>query len=348
MEQVASAAWEGLALVFSWPNILYPIVGTILAMIVSLLPGISGATLLALAIPLTVGWEPLPIMLLFGSLVGGATFMGSISAILLNVPGRNSSAATTLDGYPMAQQGRAATAIGCSATASALGSSFGVLILILLVPLMQQVILLVGPAEFLMLVVWGLTTIVAMTRDSVLKGLAVAGIGFLVASIGFDPRTAESRYAFGSEYLRNGVSHVPIFLGLLALAELITLAASGRSTISGRTRAADLSGSRWEGSLAVFKHFGLFIRSSIIGTTVGMIPGIGGTVASFTAYGHAVQSAGRDRARFGTGDVRAASRLTRPCSSRQIRILAPSTSSGCRKRDRLPRSQSGTTSSSIN
>ena len=124
-----------------------------------------------------------------------------------------------------------------------------------------------------MLVVWGLTTIVAMTRDSVLKGLAVAGIGFLVASIGFDPRTAESRYAFGSEYLRNGVSHVPIFLGLLALAELITLAASGRSTISGRTRAADLSGSRWEGSLAVFKHFGLFIRSSIIGTTVGMNPG---------------------------------------------------------------------------
>ena len=149
MEQVASAAWEGLALVFSWPNILYPIVGTILAMIVSLLPGISGATLLALAIPLTVGWEPLPIMLLFGSLVGGATFMGSISAILLNVPGRNSSAATTLDGYPMAQQGRAATAIGCSATASALGSSFGVLILILLVPLMQQVILLVGPGRVL-------------------------------------------------------------------------------------------------------------------------------------------------------------------------------------------------------
>ena len=304
MDQVVHAAWEGLRLVFTWPNILYPIIGTVLSMFVSLLPGLSGATLLALAIPLTLAWEPLPVMLLFGSLLGGATFMGSVSSILINVPGRNASAATTLDGYPMAQQGRAATAIACAATASALGSSFGVLVLIALVPVMQQVVLLVGPAELLMLVVWGITTIVALTRESVLKGLTMAGVGFLVAAIGLDPRTAESRYTFGLTYLQDGVSQVPVFLGLLALAELIHLCASGRRTISGRTTAAELSGSVREGVLAVFRHFGLFVRSSIIGTVVGMVPGVGGTVASFMAYGHAKQTAGRDGHRFGRGDIR--------------------------------------------
>ena len=107
MEPVFQAAWEGLRLVFSWPNILYPILGTLLAMGVSVLPGISGVTLMALAIPLTASWEPLPIMLLFGSFVAGATFMGSVTSILLGIPGKASTAATILDGYPMAQQGRA-------------------------------------------------------------------------------------------------------------------------------------------------------------------------------------------------------------------------------------------------
>src|SRR5262245_37363362 len=128
------AAWEGLLLVLSWPNILYPIAGTLLAMVVAFLPGISGVTLMALAVPFTLTWEPLQVMLTFGGMVGGATFMGSITAILFNVPGSGPSAATLLDGYPMAQQGRARTAIGCAAFSSALGSTFGIGVLIALIP----------------------------------------------------------------------------------------------------------------------------------------------------------------------------------------------------------------------
>ncbi len=304
MELVIRAAWEGLLLVFSWPNILYPILGTLLAMIVSVLPGIGGVTLMALAIPLTITWEPLPIMLLFGSFVAGATFMGSVTSILLGIPGKASNAATTLDGYPMAQQGQAKTAIGASAMASALGSSFGVLVLILLIPVMREAILVFGPPEFLMLVIFGLTTIVVLPRGSVVKGLAMAGVGLLASFIGFDPRTAELRYTFGSLYLRDGLSLVPVFLGIFAITEMINLERSGRGTISGRSSVNELTGSVWVGVLSIFKHFGLFIRCSILGTVVGIIPGVGATVASFVAYAHAVQTARKDQKKFGRGDIR--------------------------------------------
>jgi TctA family transporter len=300
---VLDAAWEGLLLVFAWPNILYPLAGTLLAMAFSLLPGISGVTLMALAIPLTLHWEPVPVLLLFGALVGGATFMGSATAILLNIPGTAPNAATMFDGYPMARAGRARTALGCSAAASALGSTFGVLVLVILLPLMTVLVPLLGPPEYLMLAVWGLAAIATVIRASVGKGLVMAGLGLLISFVGFDPRTAELRYTFGTLYLQDGLHLVPVFLGIFAMAEVIDLIVSGRTTISGATRPDQLGGSALEGVRAVFRHFGLFIRSSLIGTTVGAIPGLGGTAAAFVAYGEAVRSSGPD-ARFGRGDIR--------------------------------------------
>lgn len=304
MESILQAAGEGLLLTLSWPNILYPIVGTLLAMIIAVLPGLSGVTLMVLAIPFTLGWDKIPTMLLFGAFVGGATFMGSVTSILLNIPGKSSNAATTIDGYPLAQKGEAKTALGCSAAASALGSTFGVLVLITLIPVMRKAILLLGPPELLMLAVWGLTTIAVVTQGSMLKGLAAAGIGLLLSFVGFDPRTAELRYTIDTLYLRDGLSFVPIFLGVFALAETIDLATSGRPTVSGKTRPEQLSGSVWRGIRSVFEHRGLFLRSSVIGTVIGMVPGIGGTVASFVAYGHAAQSGAGPNARFGHGDIR--------------------------------------------
>jgi putative tricarboxylic transport membrane protein len=299
---VLSAAWEGLTLVFAWPNILYPIVGTLLAMVVAVLPGLSGATLMALAIPLTLGWDPLHVMLLYGALLGGATFMGSVTAILLNIPGTAPNAATLIDGYPMAQKGMARTALAASATASALGSTFGVILLIALLPLVSLVIPRIGPPEYLLLAVWGLIAIGTMIRGSVVKGLAAAGLGLMVSFIGLDPRTADARFTFGTVYLLDGLGVVPVFLGMFALAEVIELSASRRETISGRSRVEELGGSTIEGILAVFRNGGLFLRSSTIGAVVGMIPGLGGTVAGFIAYGEAART---DRSgTIGTGDIR--------------------------------------------
>jgi putative tricarboxylic transport membrane protein len=302
IDSLLSAAWQGLLLVLAWPNILYPIAGTLVAMVVALLPGLSGAALMALAIPLTFGWDPLHVMLLFGALLGGATFMGSVTAILLNIPGTAPNAATLIDGYPMAMQGRAKTALAASATASALGSTFGVLVLIAMIPLVAGIVPRIGPAEYLLLAVWGLLAIGTIIRGSVAKGLAAAGLGLMISFIGFDPRTADLRFTFGTLYLQDGLNVVPVFLGLFALAEAIDLSASGRLTISGRTHVEELGGSTLDGVMAVFRNGGLFLRSSVIGTVVGMIPGLGGTVAAFVAYGEAART---DRAgTIGSGDIR--------------------------------------------
>jgi putative tricarboxylic transport membrane protein len=303
MASLVGAAVDGLQLVLAWPNILYPVLGTLLSMVFAFLPGLGGVTLMALAIPFTFSWDRLSIVLLFGAFVGGATFMGSVTSILFNVPGTAPSAATMLDGYPMAVRGEAKTAIACAASASALGSTIGIFILIASLPVMQQLILAFGPPEFLLLAIWGLTAIAMVSRGSWIKGLAMAGAGLMLAFVGQDPRTAELRYTFGSDYLIDGLKVVPVLLGLFAVAEMIDLFASGRGSISGRRRAGELAGSMLEGCLAPLRHLGLLLRSSVIGTVIGIIPGIGGTVASFVAYGHAVQTS-RRAPRFGDGDIR--------------------------------------------
>lgn len=300
---VLEAASQALGLVFSWPYILYPLAGTLLAMVFAASPGLNSSSLMALAIPVTYAWDPLAVMLLFGAFVGGATFMGSITAILFNIPGKAQNAVTLLDGYPLTERGLARTAIGCAAAASALGSTFGIFILVLLIPLMRGAAVALGPAEYLMLAVWGLTMLAALAGNSLVKGLAAAGLGLALAMVGYDPRTAELRFTMGLDYLSDGLSLVPVFLGLFAVAEVISLVASGRETVSGRLQDSELGGSVGEGVSAVFRHFGLFLRSSVIGTVVGAIPGIGSSVAGFIAYGHASQSA-RDRSSFGKGDIR--------------------------------------------
>jgi TctA family transporter len=237
---VLDAARQGFELVFSWPNILYPTLATFIAMAFAFLPGLSGVTLMALAISVTFSWDPLHIMLIFGAFTGGATFMGSITAIVFNIPGTAPSAATMIDGHPMSRMGKARTAIGCAATASALGSTIGVLLLILLIPVLRTFILAFGPAEFLMLAIWGLATIAALTGPSLVKGLGMAGIGLLLAFIGMDRRTAELRFTFGALDLQDGINVVPAFLGVFAIAQMLELTVSGRESISG---GAILSGS---------------------------------------------------------------------------------------------------------
>jgi len=300
---VLEAAGNGLALVLSWPNIVYLILGTLIAMAVAVLPGISGATLMSLAIPLTFAWDPLPIMVLFGALVGGATFMGSVTAILLNIPGTPPNAATALDGYALTRQGRAREALACSAASSALGSTIGVVILILLLPVVGRVLHLVGPVEMLMLSLWGLLSVAAVIRGSLVKGLVMAGLGLMMAFVGLDPVTAEPRYTFGTLYLLDGLELVPVFIGVFAVAEVIDLVASGRRSISSTTGTQALAGDARAGLRAVLRERALFVRSSIIGTVVGIVPGLGGTVAAFVAYGEARRTAGAD-GRFGEGDIR--------------------------------------------
>jgi TctA family transporter len=297
---VLEAAIAGFGIVFSWPNILYPIAATLVAMVFAFLPGLSGATLMALAISFTLQWDPVHVMLVFGAFTGGATFTGSITAILFNIPGTSPSAATLLDGYPMARRGEARTAIAAAALSSALGSTVGVLVLIALLPFLRDSILAFGPAEFLMLAIWGLATIAGLTGPSVWRGLAAAGLGMALAMVGMNRRTAEPRWTFGVLELQDGLGVVPVFLGFFAVTEMLRLA---RSTPRSAVQAVALQGSTLDGMRAVARHWRVCLRGSLLGSLIGMIPAVGGTVAGFLAYGDAKAAAGAG-ARFGEGDIR--------------------------------------------
>lgn len=297
------ALQEGIGNVFSFPNIFIPVLGTALSMVSSFLPGIGGSSIAALMILLTVTWDPVSVLLLFGAMTGGATFMGSVTAILFNIPGNSSAAAAMLDGHPMTRRGLPRTAIACAATASALGSIVGVLVLLALLPIVRPFLLEFGPLERLLLGIWGLSTIAAIPNSSTLKALAVTALGLLAASIGSDPQTSLPRWTFGSFVLFDGFDMIALLLGFFTVTELIGWRKNYR--LASSDQASTEKDSVLAGIMAVIRHYRLMLRSSALGTMVGIIPGVGGTVAGFVAYGQAVQQAsGEDRQTFGKGDIR--------------------------------------------
>jgi putative tricarboxylic transport membrane protein len=295
------AAVAALNTLLVWPTILFVVVGTVIGMVFGAVPGLGGTIAIALLIPVTFGMEPTSAMVLFGSTLGGVAFGGSISAILINVPGTGPNAATLLDGYPMSQQGRAGEALGVSATASALGAIFGLMVLVLILPVARAIVLSFQPPEFFWLAVFGLTIIAVATEGSLLKGILAGGFGLMISLVGFSGATGEYRYGFGTEYLWDGIDLVVALIGLFAIAEVINMIRKG-GTIA---RAEDFVGTRegvLEGVMAVIRRPSLFVRSASIGTLIGMIPGAGGTVANFISYIQAVQTSS-DPESFGKGNL---------------------------------------------
>jgi TctA family transporter len=295
------SAIPALMAMFTWPAPLYLILGTLLGMLFGILPGLGGPQVLALLLPITYGMDPnLAIVLLVGAM-SSIAFGGSIPGILINTPGTGQSAATCFDGFPLAQQGKAGIAIGAAATASCLGAIFGAIVLTVLLPIGRQVVLAFSYPEYFMLALMGLSVIAVVSKGSMWKGLVAACLGLIFSTIGYDPITGSVRFTFGTDYLWDGIRLVPSFVGLFAIGEAIDMFLK-RGRIA-QTAYTGKIGNVRDGITAVFKNFGLFLRCSVIGTVVGIIPGVGGAVTNFLAYGHAVQSS-KDPEKFGTGDVR--------------------------------------------
>ncbi len=302
MHDYLTAILTGAGNVFSWPNVLIPIAGTLIAMVSAFLPGIGGTSIAALFLLLTLNWDPVQVLLLFGALTGGATYMGSITAILFNIPGNASSAAAMIDGHAMARNGLPRTAIAAAATASAVGSLIGVLVLIAVLPVIRPFIMQFGPLERFLLGVWGLTTIAALPNRSASRALGAALLGLLMAMVGSDPTSGAPRWNFGSLGLYDGFNSVVVLLGFFTLSEV--MAWRKHMSVSTTTARATSRDSTLAGIRAVFENYGVTLRSSILGTLVGVVPGVGGTVASFVAYGQTVQATKGDRSSFGKGDIR--------------------------------------------
>lgn len=297
---VIEAALVGFSSLFQGATPLYLVLGTLLGMFFGALPGVGGSVALALLIPLTLGMEPAQAIALLGSALGGVTFGGSVTAILLNTPGTANNAATLLDGYPMAKQGRGGEAIGASAAASALGAIFGLVLFMLLIPSMRAIVLAFGPPEIFMVAVLGLTIIATVSKGTMVTGLLAGLVGLSLSYIGFTQSQAQPRFGFNQVYLWDGISLVPALIGMFAIAEMINLTISAKKVSNVEVLAT--SGA-WRGVVDTIKRPVLVVRSALIGFAVGVVPGVGGTVGSFVAYSVAQQTA-KDASQFGKGDIR--------------------------------------------
>ncbi len=283
-------------------NILYLFLGVLVGIIFGIIPGLGGATAIALLLPLTFGMEPEQAIILMGGVMGAVSAGGAVTSILLNTPGTAPNAATCFDGYPMAQQGKAGLAIGAAAGASAIGGIFGLVILAMIIPVAKAVVLWFGPPAFFMMAILGLTSLTA-SGGNMLRGLIAGCVGLFLGFVGYDDIGGTERYTFGIDYLWDGMSIVPALIGLFAIAEMLTLYVTGGSVTKTDANADVRITGIWDGVLESFRHWRVVLSSSAIGTVLGSIPGVGGTVGSFMAYTFTAQTS-KNNENFGKGDIR--------------------------------------------
>ncbi len=294
-----------LAAMLSSPKMMgVMLIAVLIGLVVGATPGIGGRLSIALAIPFIYGWEMKlgAVFLLTMHAVNGTS--GQISSILFGVPGDGDDAATTVDGYPMAQKGEAGRALGASITASGVGGIIGAIVLALMIPVIEPVVLAFSPAEFFLLALLGITFIAFLSGGgSIFKGIIVGLFGMMLATIGMDPTTGTPRFAGELMFLWDGMSLVTAVLAIFAIPEMIALAARGGSISSVSPEAAKFTTRQlFEGAMEVPRHWWLTLRTSIIGAIIGMIPGLGGSAAAWMCYGHAV-STSKTPERFGHGAV---------------------------------------------
>lgn len=296
--------WAGLEFLLSWKICGLIFLATLLGNFFGAVPGLGGNIGLALLIPFIFGMDLFPGVAFLLAMHSVVHTGGSIPGILFGIPGTGPTVATIIDGYPMTKQGRAGEAMGAQLAASAFGGVLGAAVLALLIPLLKPIVVLFGPAEIFMLIVFGMTFIVVISRESPAKGFTAAVLGLLLGTVGLNPHTGVGRFTFDQLWLWDGISIVTIVLGVFAFAEMIDLGARGRLAKIAEGDVRMTWRQLWDGTKAVFcPNWWLSVRTAVIGTFVGVIPGLGGETSTWVCYGHAVQTC-RDNENFGKGDIR--------------------------------------------
>jgi putative tricarboxylic transport membrane protein len=305
---VIDALFEGLLLVLQWKAFAFMLLGIGLGFWVGLLPGLGGVTTLALMLPFIYAMTPIEGFAFLLGMHSVVATTGDITSVLFGIPGEATTAATILDGHSMAKKGEAGRALGAALASSLVGALVGAAALALAIPVVRPLVLSFGSPELFMISIVGIAFIASLSAQGgrgMLRGFLAGGLGLLVATVGQDPQAGIARFTFDSLYLWNGLDLVPVLIGIFAIPEIIDLALRGTS-IAGDMPKGRLNQGAFEGVKDTFRHFGLTIRCSLIGTFIGIMPGLGGAVAQWLAYGHAVQSArsAEEREGFGKGDVR--------------------------------------------
>ncbi len=289
---------QGFATALTPINIFYVLLGCIAGTLIGALPGIGPPAGVAILIPLSFGMDPTTAMILMAGLYYGAMYGGTITSVLVNVPGESSSVMTTLDGYQMALKGRAGPALGMAAFASFIAGTFSIVMLMLLAPPIARAALAFGPPEYVGLLVLGLTAVTTLVGRSQIRGILSGLFGLMLAMVGLDAISGGGRYTYGSVELLDGIDFLPVAVGLFGVGEVLV---SIERLIDLKPMKAPLRTliptlEDWKRSLSPIA------RGSVAGFLLGVLPGAGATVATFIAYGLEKRFA-RRRSQLGTGII---------------------------------------------
>ncbi|MCM3715735.1 tripartite tricarboxylate transporter permease [Halalkalibacter oceani] len=266
--------------------------------IVGTLPGLTAVMGVTLMMPFTLAMEPATGLVMLGAIYCGAIYGGANSAILLNIPGTPSAIATTFDGYPLTEKGRASEALFGSLLASVIGGVIGVIILMLFFAPLAQFGLRFGAPEYFWLAIFGLTTIAAMSPGNILKGLLGGSIGLLISTIGINPFTGTSRFTFGMSSMSLGIDMVAAMVGLFSIGQMLILMESNEKFVAKFKQAPRVVQKVFQKFVKDCKV--ILLRSSIIGTFIGMLPGAGGAISSLIAYNES-RRWDKNPEKYGTG-----------------------------------------------
>lgn len=314
---MTDALFTALLALASPDRLFYMALGVGIGYAIGVLPALGGLAGLSLVLPFIYGLDQVSALAMLVGLVAVAATADTFSSILMGIPGSSASQATILDGFPMARRGEAARALSASFIASMVGGLVGAMILTGGVLVARPLILALGTAELFMLAVLGLSMVGVLAGRSFSKGVIACGMGLALGSIGAAPATAEARLDFGTLYLSDGLPLPVLVLGIFALPEIVDLARGGGSI----AKTAEL-GSGWGAGLRdTLTHWKLLLRTSAIGSVLGAIPGLGGSVTDWIVYGHAVQT--EKNGQFGKGDVRGVIAVEASNNAREGGALVP-------------------------
>jgi len=290
---------HGFAVAMTWHNLVFMLVGIVLGVLIGVLPGLGGANGVAILLPLTFSMPPTSAIIMLSCIYWGALFGGAITSILFNIPGEPWSVATTFDGYPLAQQGRAGEALTAAFTSSFVGALVAVIVITFLAPLVAKFALKFGPAEFFAVQFLTFASFVGMTRTHPAKTVAAMMIGFGLAAVGMDTVTGQLRLTFGSHELMRGFDFLVAVIGLFGLGEILLTMEEGLAFKGGN---AKMNPRVVLHTWAVLPRYWLTaLRATLIGCWMGITPG-GATPASFMSYGMAKRLS-KNGENFGKGEL---------------------------------------------
>ena len=289
---------QGFAVALDPTNVLYVFIGVLIGTIIGVMPGLGPTATIALLLPLTYSLDSATAVIMLAGIYYGSMYGGTITSVLLRMPGEAASVVTTFDGYQMARQGRAGPALGVAAVGSFIGGTVSIVGLTLLAAPLAAAAVKFGPPEYVAVTVLGVLLVAYLSTGSAIKGVCMAGLGLLLATVGQDPVTGTTRFTFGEISLFDGFDFVAVAMGLFGVGEILHTLEQDPKVQAVAKKIVDI----WPSRKDLRESSGAIARGSVLGFLIGILPGGGGTISSLASYA-AEKRRAKDPSRFGNGAI---------------------------------------------